>query len=137
MTVIPMPELNAEETALILRALEAMAENLQKLRRSARDPIAQVSSDTILECILSGRSKLRKRQTEFTQNEVAAMYLSLSELRGGLSDMLDQLPAASDLRPKAQQALRQANHLSRRMRQFFEAQDVDTAALLSVLRDAL
>ncbi|MCI8537936.1 MAG: hypothetical protein HFF18_04640 [Oscillospiraceae bacterium] len=137
MTEIPMPDLNPDETALLLQALDAMTENLQKLRRSIRDPIAQTSSDTILDCIISSRSKLRKRKTEFTQNEVAAVYLSLSELRGGLSDMLDDLPAASDLRPKAQQAFRRANHLSRRMRQFFEAQDVDTAALLSLLRDAL
>lgn len=137
MTVILMPDLDSGETELILQAMDAMAENLQKLRRSTGDPIALASADAILDCILSGRSKLRKGQTEFSQNEVAAMYLSLSELRGGLSDILDGLPAASDLRPKAQQAFREANHLSRRMRQFFEAQDVDTAALLDSLRSAM
>lgn len=137
MSNVPMPELSSGDAALLLKALDAMADNLQKLRRVTRDPMAQNSADAILSCILSSRTKLRKGQLEFDQNEIASLYLALSELRDGLSDILDGLPAASELRPGAQASFRQANHLLRRLKKFFEEQDVDTAALLRTLRSAM
>lgn len=132
-----LPPFSSEDVELLLAALEALRSVLQELRRSAEAPLARMQGDRSLDTLGSVASKLKKRETDFTMDECGYLYLALSEYKESLNSALDELPVSDPHRGEAQDCLRAANQLLRRLRSCFAQLELDPEQLLAQLRGTL
>ena len=132
-----LPPFSPEDVELLLAALDALRSVLQELRRSAEAPLARVQGDHSLDALGNAAAKLKKRESDFTLDECGYLYLALSEYKESLNSALDELPVSDPHRSAAQDCLREANQLLRRLRSCLAQLELDPEELLVQLRGML
>lgn len=137
MPISEMPAFSPENVALILQALDGLKDAIQRARKTTVDLATRNNADKTLDTVLATSAKLKKRSTEFTLEETKTIYTALAEWRESINTVLDAMPASNDKRPALQDALRSANRLIRRLKEWFRELEIDGDAVLTSGRESV